>query len=30
VAEFPQFPAVFTYADLQQEFLKASNRSLAP
>ena len=29
VAEFPQFPAVFTYADLQQEFLKASNRSLA-
>lgn len=28
IAEFPQFPAVHTYADLKQEFLKASNRTL--
>ena len=28
VAEFPQFPAVFTYEDLKQEFIKASSRSL--
>lgn len=30
VREFPQFPAVFSYEDLKQEFIKASNRSLAP
>lgn len=29
IREFPQFPAVHTYADLKQEFLKASNRSLS-
>lgn len=29
IAEFPQYPAVHTYEDLQQEFLKASNRDLA-
>ena len=28
IREFPQFPAVHTYADLKQEFLKASNRKL--
>lgn len=28
VSEFPQFPAVFSYADLKKEFLRASNRSL--
>jgi phosphoserine/homoserine phosphotransferase len=28
IREFPQYPAVHTYADLQQEFLKASNRPL--
>lgn len=30
VREFPQFPAVFSYEDLKQEFIKASNRPLAP
>ena len=29
VAEFPQFPAVFSYEDLKKEFLKASNRTLS-
>ncbi|KXJ52873.1 bifunctional phosphoserine phosphatase/homoserine phosphotransferase ThrH [Neptuniibacter pectenicola] len=29
IAEFPQFPAVHTYEDLKQEFLKASNRNLS-
>lgn len=28
IAEFPQFPAVNTYEELRQEFLKASNREL--
>lgn len=28
IEEFPQFPAVHTYEDLRQEFLKASNRKL--
>lgn len=28
IAEFPQFPAVHTYEDLKDEFLKASNRNL--
>lgn len=28
IDEFPQFPAVQTFADLKQEFLRASNRSL--
>ena len=28
IKEFPQFPAVHTYEDLRQEFLKASNRKL--
>ncbi|MEX2365687.1 MAG: bifunctional phosphoserine phosphatase/homoserine phosphotransferase ThrH [Pseudohongiellaceae bacterium] len=28
IAEFPQFPAVHTYQDLQQEFIKASVRKL--
>ncbi len=28
IEEFPQFPAVHEYADLQQEFRKASNRDL--
>lgn len=30
IREFPQFPAVHTYEDLRQEFLKASIRKLAP
>lgn len=30
VAEFPQFPAVFSYDDLKQAFLTASNRPLSP
>lgn len=30
IREFPQFPAVHTYADLREEFLKASIRKLAP
>ncbi len=30
VEEFPQFPAVFSYQDLKQEFIKASNRALTP
>lgn len=29
IAEFPQFPAVHEYAELKQEFLKASQRSLS-
>jgi phosphoserine/homoserine phosphotransferase len=29
IREFPQFPAVHTFADLKQEFLKASNRDLS-
>jgi phosphoserine / homoserine phosphotransferase len=29
IAEFPQYPAVHTYGDLKQEFLKASNRDLS-
>lgn len=29
IAEFPQFPAVHTYEDLKQEFLKASQRKLS-
>lgn len=29
VAEFPQFPAVHTFADLKREFLRASVRELA-
>lgn len=29
IDEFPQFPAVQTFADLKQEFIKASNRPLA-
>jgi phosphoserine/homoserine phosphotransferase len=29
VEEFPQFPAVFTYDDLKQEFIKASARALS-
>lgn len=29
IQEFPQFPAVHTFADLKQEFIKASNRSLS-
>ena len=28
INEFPQFPAVQTFADLKQEFIKASNRNL--
>ncbi|RTE64563.1 bifunctional phosphoserine phosphatase/homoserine phosphotransferase ThrH [Amphritea opalescens] len=28
IDEFPQFPAVHTFAELKQEFLKASNREL--
>ena len=29
IAEFPQFPAVFTYDELKQEFIKASNRVIS-
>lgn len=29
VAEFPQFPAVFSYDDLKGEFIKASDRALS-
>ncbi|OOV86383.1 bifunctional phosphoserine phosphatase/homoserine phosphotransferase ThrH [Oceanospirillum linum] len=29
IAEFPQFPAVHTYDDLKDQFLKASNRNLS-
>jgi phosphoserine/homoserine phosphotransferase len=29
INEFPQFPAVQTFADLKQEFIKASNRNLS-
>ena len=28
IGEFPQFPAVQTFADLKQEFLRASSRDL--
>ena len=28
IEQFPQFPAVHTYEDLKQEFIKASNRKL--
>lgn len=28
IEEFPQYPAVHTYEDLKQEFIKASNRNL--
>jgi phosphoserine/homoserine phosphotransferase len=30
IEQFPQFPAVHTYEDLKQEFLKSSLRNLAP
>jgi phosphoserine/homoserine phosphotransferase len=29
IAEFPQFPAVQTFADLKSEFIRASNRDLS-
>jgi phosphoserine/homoserine phosphotransferase len=29
IAEFPQYPAVHTYEELKQEFIKASNRNLS-
>lgn len=29
IAEFPQFPAVHTYEELKQEFIKASDRDLS-
>ena len=29
IAEFPQFPAVHTFEELKQEFIKASNRALS-
>ena len=29
IAEFPQFPAVHTFEELKQEFIKASNRTLS-
>jgi phosphoserine/homoserine phosphotransferase len=29
IREFPQFPAVHTFVELKQEFLKASNRDLS-
>lgn len=29
IAEFPQFPAVHTYEELKQEFIKASNRDIS-
>lgn len=29
IQEFPQFPAVHSYADLKKEFIKASNRNLS-
>lgn len=29
IAEFPQFPAVHSYEDLKQEFIKASNRDIS-
>ena len=28
IAEFPQFPAVHTYDELKDQFLRASNRNL--
>lgn len=30
IDEFPQFPAVHTYPELQEEFRRASNREIAP
>lgn len=30
IEEFPQFPAVHSYEDLKQEFIKASERNLSP
>ncbi len=30
IREFPQFPAVHTFEDLKQEFIKASNRVAEP
>ncbi|MBP5056327.1 bifunctional phosphoserine phosphatase/homoserine phosphotransferase ThrH, partial [Pseudomonas chlororaphis] len=29
IREFPQFPVVHSFAELKQEFLKASNRELS-
>ena len=29
IREFPQFPAVHTFEELKQEFIKASNRALS-
>jgi phosphoserine/homoserine phosphotransferase len=29
ISEFPQFPAVHTYADLKKAFINASNRELS-
>ena len=29
IREFPQFPAVHSFAELKQEFIKASNRALS-
>jgi phosphoserine/homoserine phosphotransferase len=29
IREFPQFPAVHSFEDLKQEFIKASNRTLS-
>jgi len=29
IEEFPQFPAVQSFAELKQEFIRASNRSLS-
>jgi phosphoserine/homoserine phosphotransferase len=29
IAQFPQFPAVHTFEELKQEFIKASNRTLS-
>ena len=29
IREFPQFPAVHMFAELKQEFIKASNRDLS-
>jgi phosphoserine / homoserine phosphotransferase len=29
IDEFPQFPAVHSFADLKREFIRASNRNLA-
>jgi phosphoserine/homoserine phosphotransferase len=29
IREFPQFPAVHSFEELKQEFIKASNRALS-